>query len=69
MNERLHQAGRRRVSRDVAAWRRSLLLRAGFGLVLAEDLADDGRIDLHELLGLVDRGCTPQLAARILAPL
>jgi hypothetical protein len=69
MNERLHQAGRRRVSRDVAAWRRSLLLRAGFGLVLAEDLADDGRIDLHELLGLVDRGCAPQLAARILAPL
>jgi hypothetical protein len=69
MNERLHQAGRRRVSRDVAAWRRSLLLRAGFGLVLAEDLADDGRIDLHELLGLADRGCTPQLAARILAPL
>jgi hypothetical protein len=69
MNERLHQAGRRRVSRDVAAWRRSLLLRAGFGLVLAEDLADDGRIDLHELLGLVDRGCTPQLAARIPAPL
>jgi hypothetical protein len=69
MNERLHQAGRRRVSRDVAARRRSLLLRAGFGLVLAEDLADDGRIDLHELLGLVDRGCTPQLAVRILAPL
>jgi hypothetical protein len=69
MNERLHQAGRRRVSRDVAAWRRSLLLRAGFGLVLAEELADDGRIDLHELLGLVDRGCPPQLAARILAPL
>jgi hypothetical protein len=26
-------------------------------------------VDLHELLVLVDRGCPPPLAARILAPL
>jgi hypothetical protein len=26
-------------------------------------------MDLHALLGLVDRGCPPDLAARILAPL
>jgi hypothetical protein len=27
------------------------------------------RIDLHELLELVDAGCPPELAARILSPL
>jgi hypothetical protein len=26
-------------------------------------------VDLHALLDLVDKGCPPQLAARILAPL
>ena len=57
------------VSDDVATWRRDALLRAGFGPTLADQLARDGQIDLHELLGLVDRGCPPQLAARILAPL
>ena len=29
----------------------------------------DDDVDLHELLVLVDRGCPPELAARILAPL
>lgn len=29
----------------------------------------DEEVDLHELLVLVDRGCRPELAARILAPL
>jgi hypothetical protein len=32
-------------------------------------LARDPRTDLHALLELVDRGCRPELAARILAPL
>ena len=50
-------------------WREGRLLNAGFGSDLAEDLARQGRIDLHELLKLVDRGCPPHLAARILAPL
>jgi len=36
---------------------------------LAEILARQDRVDLHELLQLVDRGCPPPLAARILAPL
>jgi hypothetical protein len=35
---------------------------------LAEALAHDRRIDLHAMLELVDRGCPPILAARILAP-
>jgi hypothetical protein len=50
-------------------WREGRLLSAGFGADLAEDLAHQEGIDLHELLKLVDRGCPPHLAARILAPL
>lgn len=38
-------------------------------MVLAASLASDVRLDLHELLQLIDRGCPPELAARILAPL
>jgi hypothetical protein len=45
------------------------LRESGFRRHLAQELAGDGRYDLHELLGLVDRGCRPELAARILAPL
>jgi len=54
---------------DVAAWRRCRLLEAGFSPELADMLAADGRFDLHALLELVDRGCAPDLAARIVAPL
>jgi hypothetical protein len=36
---------------------------------LAAELAVEPAVDLHELLVLVDRGCPPALAARILAPL
>jgi hypothetical protein len=36
---------------------------------LAQQLAATPDIDLHALLELVDRGCPPALAARILAPL
>jgi hypothetical protein len=50
-------------------WREGRLLRAGFGPDLADVLAHQERVDLHELLKLVDRGCPPHLAARILAPL
>jgi hypothetical protein len=60
------------VDRDlvgVAAWRRRRLERAGFEPRLADALATDRRTDLHALLELVDRGCPPALAARILAPL
>ena len=53
---------------DVTTWRRCRLLEAGFDAVLAELLAGDRRVDLHALLQLVDRGCPPALAARILAP-
>jgi hypothetical protein len=53
----------------IAEWRRGRLLAAGFAPDLAARLAGDCRIDLHAVLELIDRGCSPPLAARILAPL
>ena len=50
-------------------WRARRLLGAGFPSELATRLARADRVDLHRLLSLVDRGCPPDLAARILAPL
>jgi hypothetical protein len=50
-------------------WRIRRLISAGFPIDLAQRLARTDRIDLHRLLELVDRGCPPELAARILAPL
>ena len=54
---------------DLIAWRRRRLCRAGFDGPLADTIARDCGTDLHALLQLVDRGCPPHLAARILAPL
>lgn len=54
---------------DVAEWRRRRLLDAGLPTDLVASLANQPRLDLHELLQLVDRGCPPELAAKILAPL
>ena len=50
-------------------WRRQQLVDAGFPLPVAARLASDSRYDLHALIELVERGCAPDLAARILAPL
>jgi hypothetical protein len=52
---------------DVFTWRLCWLVDAGFDRGLAEHLAA-APVDLHALLELVDRGCPPVLAARILAP-
>jgi hypothetical protein len=49
-------------------WRRQVLQQAGCEPGLARELAADGDFDLHDLLNLIDRGCPPHLAARILAP-
>ena len=53
---------------EVVDWRRRRLLDGGFPLPLATVLAADFRLDLHAMLQLVERGCPPALAARILAP-
>jgi hypothetical protein len=55
--------------RDIAGWRREQLARAGFPLPLARRLAREPWADLHALIELVERGCPPHLAVRILAPL
>jgi hypothetical protein len=54
---------------DVFVWRRSQLVRSGFPQRLAGRVAHDGHYDLHRLIELVERGCPPELALRILAPL
>jgi hypothetical protein len=69
MDSNLHRPPRRRVEPEVRAWRSHVLRQAGFRDALARQLAADGDVDLHDLLKLVDRGCPPDLAARILAPL
>jgi hypothetical protein len=53
----------------IVLWRTSRLKEAGFTAQLAEALARDSAYDVHALLKLVDRGCLPKIAARILAPL
>jgi hypothetical protein len=49
----------------VADWRKRRLETAGFDPTLAAELASTDT-DLHQLLNLLDQGCPPDLAARIL---
>jgi hypothetical protein len=56
-------------SASIVEWRRDRLLAAGFAPDVAAALARDRGVDLHAVLALIDRGCPPELAARILAPL
>lgn len=63
------QAGARPGADEIVAWRRTRLRKAGFDGSLAEQLSRECGVDLHALIGLVERGCPPHLAARILAPL
>ncbi len=53
---------------EVVRWRREQLVESGFPLPLAARLARDPRYDLHALIELAERGCDPELAVRILAP-
>jgi len=50
-------------------WRREQLVEAGYPFPLAARLAKNSRYDLHALIELVERGCAPDLAGRILAPI
>jgi hypothetical protein len=53
----------------VIAWRVDRLRAAGLDERLAIRVAVDDGYDLHAVLDLVDRGCPPALAVRILAPI
>jgi Glu-tRNA(Gln) amidotransferase subunit E-like FAD-binding protein len=54
---------------QLVQWRRQYLHRVGVDADLASVVATDLRWDLHALVQLLERGCPPQLAARILEPL
>jgi hypothetical protein len=69
MEPDLHRPPKRRVAPEIRDWRTGVLRHAGFKDDLARRLASDADVDLHDLLELVDAGCCPELAARIIAPL
>ena len=50
---------------QVEAWRLHVLLKAGYPLRVAERIAKSGA-DLHQAVEMLERGCTPDVAARIL---
>jgi hypothetical protein len=50
---------------QVEAWRLHVLLQAGYPLRVAERLATSAA-DLHQAVEMLERGCTPHVAARIL---
>lgn len=54
---------------EMESWRIRCLAGAGLEDSLARDLAREPGVDLHAFLELLDRGCPPALAARIVAPL
>jgi len=53
---------------EVTRWRRRRLVESGFPSSVAAEVARDAQYDLHTLIELVERGCPPDLALRILAP-
>jgi len=56
-------------ARDAAVrWRCEQLVESGFAPALAARVAKNAHYDLHALIELVERGCKPELALRILAP-
>jgi hypothetical protein len=54
---------------EVVRWRCEQLVALGFADALAVSIAQNSHYDLHALIELVERGCRPELAVRILAPL
>jgi hypothetical protein len=53
---------------EVITWRCEQLKRSGFARTLAARVAGNAHYDLHALIELVECGCEPELAIRILAP-
>jgi hypothetical protein len=62
-----HVTGRE--PREIVSWRVRRLVAAGFTRPEAVTLAHNPEVDLHAILDLIARGCPPELAARIVAPL
>lgn len=53
-------------SERVERWRTDELVRVGFDVEQATVLAIEPGVDLHTAIGLIERGCPPELAVRIL---
>lgn len=51
---------------SVELWRLEALERAGYDAEAAMVLAASHEVDLHRAVELLERGCTPELALRIL---
>ena len=50
----------------VVRWRAEALERAGYDVTSAAELAARPDVDLHRATALIEQGCTPELALRIL---
>ena len=50
----------------VERWRADMLERAGYSAEQAAELAGRTDVDLHQAIGLVEKGCTPDVALDIL---
>lgn len=50
----------------VERWRAEALERAGYPREIAAELATRVDVDLHRAIGLLENGCPPDTAARIL---
>jgi hypothetical protein len=50
----------------VTRWRTETLERAGFDTDSATELAGRTDVDLHRAIALIEQGCSPELALRIL---
>lgn len=50
----------------VYCWRHEELMRAGYPIVAATRIASRVDVDLHEAIGLLERGCSVEQAVRIL---
>jgi hypothetical protein len=50
----------------VERWRAEELMRAGFDPSAAVEIAASMDVDLHAAIDLLERGCAPELALRIL---
>jgi hypothetical protein len=59
---------RRRGGLEVVNWRQLELEQCGFPRSLAARVARDERYDVHQLIRLVEQGCPPDVAVRILSP-
>ena len=50
----------------VERWRTEELLRVGFDVESATLIAAEPGVDLHATVAMIERGCPPELAVRIL---